>query len=96
MGELPSEFYHYALLVMGIGINAASIVIWWFIRSSISRAALEKAARDLAQTVLREQFESHVHRCGSEVKELQYRVGIMATQIENGGIKITIPEWKDR
>jgi|HubBroStandDraft_2_1064218.scaffolds.fasta_scaffold1052536_1 hypothetical protein len=96
MGAIPNEVLHYALIALGVGINAAAIVIWWFIRRDLDRSAQDEAAKGLAHAALREEFTAHVRRSGMEIKDVQYKMGIMASQVQRVIPEVDIPEWPDR
>lgn len=96
VGQLPNEFYHYALLALLGGITISRGIISWLGKRELAAFEKAKAAQDLAHSVLREQFEAHVRRSGMEIKDVQYKMGIMASQVQRVIPEVDIPEWPDR
>jgi hypothetical protein len=83
------------LAVVGI-FSTVSAVFCWLVRRDLSRAAQEEAKRGLAHAALAERFEDHVRRSGNETKDIEYRLGILATQCQRVIPEVTIPEWPSR
>jgi hypothetical protein len=98
LGTFGGELFHLALLAIVGGISTAAAIIGWFIRRDLKRSEDKDAERGLAITALTERFEDHVRRSGLETKDIQYRMGIMATQLrrEIPEANISIPEWPSR
>jgi hypothetical protein len=96
LGTLSGELLHLALLALVGGISTAAAIIGWFVRRDLKRTETKDAERGLAITALREEFTEHVRRSGWEVKDIQYRMGIMATQVKQHCAEVSIPEWPSR
>lgn len=97
------------LVVIGVvgGVSTAGAIIGWLIRRDLRRSDAENAeykkqcdkdaaARGLEFAAHVERFNDHVRRAGLETKDIQYRIGIMATQIKQRIPEVTVPEWPSR
>src|SRR5258706_6562572 len=107
LGQLRGDFIRLALLGIAGGVSPAATVIGWLIRRDIRRShaevvehsrvlAKEYAAQGLEVATLTERLDDHVRRSGLEIKDIQYRVGIMATQVRRDITEVDIPEWPSR
>jgi len=98
--QFGGEVIHFTLLALVGGISSTSAVIAWLVRRDISRSEKENERREtergLKLAELGERFDDHVRRSGSETKDIQYRMGIMATQVKRVIPEVTIPEWPSR
>jgi hypothetical protein len=52
-----------------------------------------EAARNLKIEAIREGLEAHKHRSGLQTNNIQYRMGIMAAQIQRVIPEVDIPDW---
>jgi hypothetical protein len=105
--QLSGIVIQLAILAVVSGFGTAAAVIGWFIRRDIKLAETARAEhlrlaesarieQGLKYASLEQKFEEHVRRTGFETKDIQYRMGIMATQVKHEIPAVDIPEWPSR
>lgn len=107
LGQLRVEIIRLVFLGVAGGVSLIAAIIGFLVRRDLKRSATaeeafrnkcaeENAERGLKLESLIEEYRTHVTHSGSEIKTIQYRVGIMATEIKQRIPEVTIPEWPSR
>jgi hypothetical protein len=95
MDQLRAAAIQLVILAFVGGVGTVTAIIGYFIRSDIKLARIARAEQGLKVTALEERLDRHISHSGSEIKQIQYRVGIMGTQIHEKMPNVQIPEWRD-
>ena len=99
-GQLRAEWIHATSVALIYGALGVVAVLWFYYQRSVKNTdAIKKDAetkRDLAVAVLDEKLDKHIKLSGLEIKDTQYKVGILAAQVKRVIPEVGIPEWPTR